>query len=132
MLVVFSPIFVAGSKTILFVVWIFFNIRREIWRLSLINRDSSKSLFDIFWIIAKGLDIIIRWGMVEYDPVLFSVETFVESLETNGYKDSDALRDLVPFIQLKKRVKQPSRSVQAWACNLTKSNTPAWVFFTFF
>ena len=33
------------------------------------------------------------------------------------------LRDLVPFVQSKKREK---------ACNVTKINTPPWVFFTFF
>ena len=33
-----------------------------------------------------------------------------------------ALRDLVSFVQFKKRE----------ACNFTKSNTPPWVFFTFF
>ena len=36
-----------------------------------------------------------------------------------------ALRDLVPFVQFQKREKHPWRSV-------TKSNTPPWVFFTFF
>ena len=39
----------------------------------------------------------------------------------------DALRDLVPFLQFKKREKQPWRSV-----NFTKINTAPWVFFTFF
>ena len=42
--------------------------------------------------------------------------------------DSDALRDLVPFVQFKKREKHPWRSVTF----STKSNTPPWVFFTFF
>ena len=40
----------------------------------------------------------------------------------------DALRDLVPFVQFKKREKHPWRNV-----NLsTKSNAPPWMFFTFF
>ena len=43
----------------------------------------------------------------------------------------DALRDLVPFVQLKKREKDPWRSVTS-AINFTKGNTPPWVFFTFF
>ena len=43
----------------------------------------------------------------------------------------DALRNLVPFVQFKKREKHPWRSV-ILACNFTKSNTPPWVFFTFF
>ena len=37
-----------------------------------------------------------------------------------------ALRDLVPFVQFKKREKHPCRSV-----NFSKTNTPPWVFFTF-
>ena len=37
----------------------------------------------------------------------------------------DALRNLVPFAQFKKRERHP------WRSNFTKSNTP-WVFFTFF
>ena len=48
-----------------------------------------------------------------------------------------ALRDLVPWAQFKNREKHPRRSVllvklQAKAYNFTKSNTPPWVFFTFF
>ena len=44
----------------------------------------------------------------------------------------DALRDLVPWAQFKKREKHPWRSVTfSEACNFTKSNTPPWVFFTF-
>ena len=39
-----------------------------------------------------------------------------------------ALRDLVPFVQCKKREKHPWRSVNF----CTKINTPPWVFFTFF
>ena len=48
-----------------------------------------------------------------------------------------ALRDLVPFLQFKKREKNTHGRVlllvklQAEACNFTKSNTPPWVFFTF-
>ena len=38
----------------------------------------------------------------------------------------DASRDLVPFVQFKKREKHPCRML------LLKSNTPPWVFFTFF
>ena len=51
----------------------------------------------------------------------------------------DALCDLVPFVQFKKREKHPWRSVnfskvaglKLKACNFTKSDTPPWVFFTF-
>ena len=45
----------------------------------------------------------------------------------------DALRDLVPFVQFKKREKHSGRSVTfSKACNFTKSNTLPSVFFTFF
>ena len=37
------------------------------------------------------------------------------------------LRDLVPFVQFKKREKHPWRSVTF--SNFTESNTPPWVFF---
>ena len=40
--------------------------------------------------------------------------------------------DLVPFVQFKKREKHPWRSGGGLACKFTKSNTPPWVFFTFF
>ena len=47
-----------------------------------------------------------------------------------------ALRDLLPFVQFKKREKLPCRSVnfncRLEAYNFTKINTPPWVFFTFF
>ena len=47
------------------------------------------------------------------------------------------MRDLVPFVKFKKREKHPRRTVllvklQGSACKFTKSNTPPWVFFTFF
>ena len=47
----------------------------------------------------------------------------------------DALRDLVAFLQLKKREKQSCRSAtfsKVAALNLAKSVTPPWVLFTFF
>ena len=43
----------------------------------------------------------------------------------------DALRDLVPFVQYKKREKHPWRSVNFKPATLLKL-TPPWVFFTFF
>ena len=47
------------------------------------------------------------------------------------------LRDLVPFVQFKKREQHAWRSasfstVVGSACDFTKSNTPPWVFFKFF
>ena len=51
----------------------------------------------------------------------------------------DALRDLVPSVQFKKREKHPWRSVtfskvakKTLLKKFAKSNTPPWVFFTFF
>ena len=41
-----------------------------------------------------------------------------------------ALRDLLLFVQFKKREKHPWRSVN-FSNNFTKINTPPWVFFTF-
>ena len=48
-----------------------------------------------------------------------------------------ALRDLVLFIQFKKREKRSWRSVNfskvaGKACNFIKINTPPWMFYTFF
>ena len=50
-------------------------------------------------------------------------------------EDSDALGDLVPFVQFKKRKKGVLLLVKLQALaglNFTKSNTPPWVVFTFF
>ena len=48
----------------------------------------------------------------------------------------EAFRDLVPFVQLKKkREKHPWRNVtfsKVEACNFNKSNTPPWMFSLFF
>ena len=55
----------------------------------------------------------------------------------------DALRNLVSFVVFKKHEKHPRRSdnfskvailvkLQGSACNVTKINTPPWVFFLFF
>ena len=58
-------------------------------------------------------------------------EAYLEPGETSV---RDVLRDLVPFIQFKKREKHPWRIVtfsKALARNFTKSNTLPWVFFTF-
>ena len=45
----------------------------------------------------------------------------------------DALRDFVPFVQFKKHEKHPWRNATfSDACNVTKSNTPSWLFFMFF
>ena len=48
----------------------------------------------------------------------------------------DALRDLVTFVQFKKRENTHGGVLllvvlQAEACDFIKSNTPPWVFFTF-
>ena len=52
-------------------------------------------------------------------------------------QNCDTLRDLVLFVQFKKREKHlcgvlPLVRLQASPCYFTKSNVPPWVFFTFF
>ena len=47
----------------------------------------------------------------------------------------DALRNLLPFVQFKKREKHPWKNAtfsKVSGCNFTTGNTPPWVFFTFF
>ena len=39
---------------------------------------------------------------------------------------------IVPFVQFKKREKPMEECYFKESCNFTKSNTPPWVFFTFF
>ena len=46
----------------------------------------------------------------------------------HNYQGCDALQDLIPFVQFKKREKHPWRNVTF--CNFNKSNTPPWLFFT--
>ena len=48
----------------------------------------------------------------------------------------DVLRDLIPFVQFKKRENTHGGALllvklHAEVCNFTKSNTPPWVFFKF-
>ena len=53
-----------------------------------------------------------------------------KSMVMTRWQDScDALHDLVPFVQFKKREKHPWRSV---TFSKVASFTPPWVFFTFF
>ena len=51
-------------------------------------------------------------------------KNFKDIVETWCFVICSALRDLVPFVQIKKREKHPWRSI--------KINTPPWVFFMFF
>ena len=49
----------------------------------------------------------------------------------------DSLHDLIPFVECKKHETPMEEwllliKLQAKTCNLTKSNTPPWVFFSFF
>ena len=67
------------------------------------------------------------WNIFKEAEHLFVVSIAVQSIW-------DALRDLVPFVQFKKREKHPWRCVvfsKVAACNFTKSNTPPWVFSLF-
>ena len=68
----------------------------------------------------------------------YKVATVVKiTVVTIRSNNCDALHNLVPVVQFKKREKHPWRSVTfskvaSLACNITKSNTPPWFFFTFF
>ena len=71
-----------------------------------------------------------RNGALAWNRLIRACQNFV----LNEY---ETLRDLIPFVQFKKRDKHPWRSfafskVAGWAYNFMKSNTPPWVFFTFF
>ena len=59
------------------------------------------------------------------------------NINRNKCKILDALRNLVLFVQFKNMKNTHGRVVllvklQVEACNFTKSDTPPWVFFTFF
>ena len=82
--------------------------------------------FHLYFLECKDLSQIKH--CVKYTRIRFSL--------TRNFP-CDALRDLVPFIQFKKHEKKNHAGVlilvklQKEACNSTKINTPAWVFFTF-
>ena len=67
----------------------------------------------------------------------YKVATVVKvTVVTIRSNNCDALHNLVPVVQFKKREKHPWRSVTfskvaSLACNITKSNTPPWVFLRF-
>ena len=52
-------------------------------------------------------------------------------LKCGDYFHCDALRDLVPFEQFKKREKHQWSGINFSKVNKSKSNTPTWAFFTF-
>ena len=57
-------------------------------------------------------------------PATYVFSASIRFYSQQAYESTcDALRHLVPFVQFKKREK---------ACNFNKSNTPAWLFLTFF
>ena len=82
----------------------------------------------------------IRWnyGILRSERGLawIHVSAKSEKVSKDIYQNlRDALPDLVPFIQFKKREKQQWRTVtfnKVASCKFTKGNTPLWVFFTFF
>ena len=70
--------------------------------------------------------------------ILLNSVSYRNSLRLEAVPKKDAicgaLRDLVAFVQFKKREKHPWRSVnfsKVATCNFTKINAPPWVFFTF-
>ena len=56
------------------------------------------------------------------------ISDYLENIGASSLNICDALRDLIAFVQFGKREKHPWRSVTL----NTKSNTPPWVFFSFF
>ena len=61
-------------------------------------------------------------GKGTMNSICLKSTTLIKTLAIKTICD-DALRDLVPFVQFKKREKH--------LCNVNKRNTPPWVFFTF-
>ena len=61
----------------------------------------------------------------------------MQAITLSTEKICDDLRDLVSFLHSKKCDKHPQKSVtfrklKTSVCNFTESNTPPWMFFTFF
>ena len=70
--------------------------------------------------------------------IMMMIKWFAVQLIDNSFSFlCRALRDLVLFVQFKKRDKQPCKSItfniklQGEACKFTKINTPAWLFSRF-
>ena len=116
-------------------------LQRDKWRL---NFHSGK-----FWITQKmlprGLGDLVWTGIKRGEITCNLIFSVTLKLWMRVYKFENpqicgALRDLVLFVQFKKREKHPWGSVNfskvliliAEACNFTKINTPLWVFITFF
>ena len=60
------------------------------------------------------------------------MNTVFEGLVKHFLANCDVLRDLVSFVQFKKREKHPWRLITCTKITFTKSNIPPWVFFTVF
>ena len=58
------------------------------------------------------------------------LKLFLQKAQYSGFK-CGALRDLISFVQFKKREKHPWRTVNFSKLAGCKINTPPWVFFTF-
>ena len=95
---------------------------------------ASREVFTILITLEPSTTIPTAWeGSVE--PGDWST---ADSEPQSEPKDMifDALRDLLPSVQFKKRKKTHRRvlllvKLQVLACNFTKKNTPPWVFFIF-
>ena len=97
-------------------------------------------------VIINGINLIFtipQGGIVKLKSSIESVLNLKSATPKHLLKTAGqcsccgALRDLVLFVQFKKREKHPCRSVAFskvpdLTCNLTKSNAPLCVFFTFF
>ena len=74
-----------------------------------------------------------RWLINFSTPrIPFHVFFCIKKLSEELYSNCDALRNLVPLVQFKKREKHPWRNVSFSKVAGFKFNTPPWVFFTFF
>ena len=82
-----------------------------------------------------GLQSVMVHHIFSQDDILKILQNLNLNNSHVANKICDVLRNLVPFVQSKKRKKQPWRSVTFslfLACNFIKSNTPPWAFFKFF
>ena len=91
---------------------------------------------DVGLLSTMGLQSVMVHHIFSQDDILKILQNLNLNNSHVANKICDVLRNLVPFVQFKKRKKHPWRSVVTFslllACNLTKSSTPPWAFFTFF
>ena len=90
-------------------------------------------LLSIYLMFCFSLELLIKVKLIKKSCISFCPLwiTVISSLRSVSKRMiCDVLHNLVPFVQLKKRQKHPSRSVTFSNCSLTKTYTPPWVFLT--